>query len=229
MRLFILFLFLLTLNTSKASGLEEMDSGLGFGVTLAQTDFSINQSINLVEENVRFFTGKRQATNYLGFYMNGQAFRPFSKHFGLSSKISLEWWQAGYILNWDMPENGLSLEPIESTIRAMYFDLAFGVYTQWGPLRIIPLIRVPIGVSNLSITIEGNEETGASFYSGLSGNLEAQIVFFDVFSLNCGYLTTLIFSSTSKYEVEEGVKLEGEFNSMPEVLYLGISIYNNKQ
>ena len=219
----ILGILLATAVIRPSSAQQKEKTFVGIGFSYAIPHFKIDHTVDMDGDAVHFFTSPRQSKDYLGFYFNGGVAVPLSKNFGRGARWAFAWWQADYILNWEMPEYALSLEPLESSFGGLYFDIGYYIYCQFGPFRFAPGLTMPIGFSSYNITIEDEVEGAMVMYTGLSFIFEANLFVSDDFALVVGYQNTSLIWYGKNYEVEEGVKLKSEFEEMPEMFYFGIA------
>lgn len=191
------------------------------GMEYARPHFSIDHHVNVGGDDVHFFTSRH--IDYLGWYFKVNYYRPLSRNFGYGYTGAMGLWETGYWLNWEMPDYGVSLDPLKSELTCIYFDIGIILYGRWGPLNILPFLAVPIGYTSFSLTIEDEVESGDASYFGLDGGVEAQLQLSKTVSLTIGYKTTKLINSSPSYEVEEDVELKGMFHKMPEEFYFGVS------
>jgi len=220
----ILFVLVLLCAVACVSFADRTETTLvHLGSNYARTRFEIDQIMNVEGVQTHFFTSPRQQTDYLGFYLNTTREFTVNKHFGYGGRVGMGWWQAGYILNWEMPEYGTSLEPIKSTIASAYFEFGSLFFCRAGPLKISPCLTIPVGLSEYDITVGGEGEGGVVVYSGLNAGLETGLFLGNSFGLVLGYQRLLMLRFATRYKLEEGIRLRGRFSDMPEVIYFGIA------
>ena len=190
------------------------------GLDYAHHQFSIDHTTTLVGDRVRFFTGR--PVRYLGWSFNLARFNPWSAYVGYGFLFGVSAVETRYHLNWEMPDLGVSLQPLPSGLGCWYLEFGPLLYLKAGPLRVFPYVAVPVGLSSFSLIINETEEGGSAFYSGLTGGLEVRLHLSEDFAFAAGYKTTALLNPRSDYTVEEGVTLRGVFANRPQELYGGI-------
>lgn len=195
------------------------------GAVVGRPHFEIDKTSNVAGVPTRFMTGR--PNDYVGSYIDVDWLNPHGKHAGLGWVAGGTYWQTGYWLNWDIPELGVSLDPLRSWWQVVHtYGGALG-YVQAGPARLLASVKLVFGYSSFRLKSGNTSETGSDEYAGIQPGIEARLQLSRVVGLTAGYNTILLLDRYPDYEVEPGVRLHGEHTAWPTEIQAGLSFSKN--
>lgn len=218
-----LLIFAVILSAASSAAMADNTTCLRAGVILGRPHFSIRQTTDVAGAPVHFMTGRPK--DNIGWYFEAERLRPTNRFFGFGLMAGARFWRTGYWLNWEMPEQGVSLDPLESRWDAVYIHGGGLVWIGFGPLRIVPSVNLIAGSSSFELKSGSQTESGSDPFIGIMPGIEGRVKIWRAISCAAGYRTDLILNRSPDYEVEPGVTLVGAHSAAPEELYFGISFW----
>ncbi len=209
------------LLAGAAPSAERGPNTVRFGSVWGRPHFVIDETNAVAGVPTRFFTGR--PNDYLGWYLEFEQRSPRGKQWGLGWVAGAKAWQTGYWLNWDVPDLGVSLEPMRSKWQVGYLSAGPLAYVQAGPARLMASVSLTFGMSTFELKTEDASESGAAIYGGFQPGIEGNLQLSRVVGLTAGYNATLLLIRHPEYDVEEGVTLHGQHTSWPTEFHASLS------
>jgi hypothetical protein len=199
------------------------DGAFFIGGNYVRPQFSIRQNTEVAGVPVRFFTSR--PVDYLGWRMDIASHQMPSKWFVYGFSFGASSWEAGYALNWEMPDLGVALDPFSASLSCFYFEFRGNAALRLGPVVIGPFVSVPVGLSTFDLSNSEFSEGGAALYTGGSLGAELTIRPFRWLGLVAGGKLTEALLRNPGYTVEEGLTLTGHHSGPVQELYGGLAFY----
>lgn len=198
-------------------------SAVRTGLILGHPHFSIRQTTTVTGVPVDFSTSRPKDNT--GWFIEGDRIWSPASHFGYGVVAGARIWQTGYWLNWEVPERGVSLDPLRSWWVAAYLHGGALVWAGIGPLRLVPSVNIVFGSSSFELKNASERESGSDLLLGLMPGIEGRIRIWRKISCSAGYKTALFLNRNPDYEVEPGVTLTGKHSADPEELFFGVTFW----